>query len=365
MQKRYRSAITKASLIIVSVVISLAIFEIVLRAVGYDPLKRLKNGREFILKASLIDDLRYELTPGASGYAWGTDVQINDNGHRGRSGVFGKFNGFRAVVVGDSITFGNFLPLESTYSYQLHEILNDKNPSKYEVLNLGVGGYDIVQEVANIEHFGLNYKPDLVVVGLCLNDIGISSPNLEYINNIDKYRSGVISYLRSAQFFSNAIDKILLVKWMKKMNKPEIFQKHYKTKIAPISKDEHLLYQLMKKAPDIHPLNWYKSEQHVGLLRYSFEHLSKLQKNENFKVVILIFPWLVEESGIYPYETAHKIVTHEANRVGFDIVEIVDEYLEAGVENLKITKKDLVHPNDLGHRIVAQKIADYIKENRH
>jgi len=46
---------------------------------------------------------------------------------------------------------------------------------------------------------------------------------------------------------------------MKKMNKPEIFQKHYKTRISPISKNEHLLSKLMKEAPEIHTLNWYKS----------------------------------------------------------------------------------------------------------
>lgn len=365
MQKRYRSTLTKAGLIVVSVLISLAVFEIGLRVIGYDPLKHLKNGREFILRQSLYSDLRYELTPGASGYAWGTDVQINGNGYRGRSVVPGKFNGFRTVVLGDSITFGNFLPLESTYSYRLHEILNHKKPSKYEVLNLGVGGYDIVQEVSNLEHLGLNYKPDLVVVGFCLNDIGISSPNLEYINSIDKYKSGVISYLRTAQFFSNAVDKILLVKWMKNMNKPEIFQKHYKTRITPISKDEHLLSELMKKAPEKHPLNWYKSKQHVGLLRYAFEHLSKLQKKEKFRVVVLIFPWLVEDSGIYPYITAHKIVTHEANRVGFDIIDIIDEYMDEGMENIRIKEKDLVHPNALGHQIVAQKLATYINNIQH
>ena len=365
MQKRYRSTLTKAGLIVVSVVISLAVFEIGLRVIGYDPLKHLKNGREFILRESLYSDLRYELTPGASGYAWGTDVQINDNGYRGRSVVPGKFNGFRTVVVGDSITFGNFLPLESTYSYSLHEILNHKKPSKYEVLNLGVGGYDIVQEVANVEHLGLNYKPDLVVVGFCLNDIGISSPNLEYINSIDKYKSGVISYLRTAQFFSNAVDKILLVKWMKNMNKPEIFQNHYKGRIAQINKDEEVLFELMKEAPDKHPLNWYKSEQHIGLLRYSFEHLSKLQTRDNFKVVVLIFPWLVEDSGIYPYITAHKIVTHEANRVGFVIIDIIDEYMDEGMENIRIKEKDLVHPNALGHKIVAEKLATYINNIQH
>ena len=70
--------------------------------------------------AHLHPDVKYEFVPGASGYVWGTWVEINAHGHRGRVGRPGKFPGFRIVVLGDSITFGIFVPVELTYAHQMY-----------------------------------------------------------------------------------------------------------------------------------------------------------------------------------------------------------------------------------------------------
>jgi lysophospholipase L1-like esterase len=363
MKHKYRSALEKLGLIVLSVIITLAVLEIGLRIIGYDALKRLKNGREFILRPSSNSDLKYELTPGAKGYAWGADVEINAHGHRGRMGTPGKFSGFRTIVIGDSITFGNMLSLESTYAYQLHEILNE-NGFEYEVLNFGVGGYDILQEVALLEHRGLTYEPDLVVVGFCLNDVGIASPNLEYIERVQKYQSRVIFRSRIVQFVADRIDRIRMGTWMKEKNKPEVFQRNYRIRIARIDDNEHVLHELMRSSPDDYPSGWYKNEQRIGRLRYAFEHLSQLAGKENFTVVAVIIPWLVGNPGSYSHETAHQIVTMEARRVGFDVLEIVHEFMDVGIDSIRVLENDPGHPNDIGHRIIAEKLAGYIRDRR-
>src|SRR3989344_130455 len=54
-------------------------------------------------------------------------------------------NTFRIVTLGDSFTFGSFVKTEENYSELLEIRLNDacnQNPS-VEVINLGMGGYDI------------------------------------------------------------------------------------------------------------------------------------------------------------------------------------------------------------------------------
>lgn len=355
----YRNLIINLGLVVFSLATIVAIGELYLRFSGYDALKDLKNGREMILQLSSNSDVKYELVPGSKGYAWGANVEINAHGYRGKMSSTGKFNGFRIIALGDSITFGNMLPVEDSYSYQLNKLLNKSIP-RYDVINFGVGGYDILQDVSLLEHRGLIYKPDLAVIGFCLNDIGIASPNLEYIIRSQRYQSSLIFHLRVAQFIADKIDRIRISNWMQEKNEPEVFRNDYKTRIARIGEDEHTLRELMQTLPKGYPSDWYRDEYRIGRLRYSFERLSDLAKRENFSVVVVIFPFLAGDSTDYPYEIPHKIITMEAKRVGFDVQEVVHEFMDIGMNNLKISKNDLVHPNKFGHKIVAEKLGDYI-----
>lgn len=74
----------------------------------------------------------------------------------------------RILVVGDSLTYGLGVEESLTYPSQLQALL----PSpKYEVLNLGIVGYNSTQ-ILNVlkEHIPL-LKPDLIIYGICLNDL--------------------------------------------------------------------------------------------------------------------------------------------------------------------------------------------------
>jgi lysophospholipase L1-like esterase len=108
----------------------------------------------------------------------GVPVTINSYGLRGGEISTPKPpNTVRIVVVGDSITFGYGIPVESTYAKVLEKRLNDNAPGKtqYEVLNGGtVGG-----SLSDYYHF-LSQKtellqPDMILVGLALNDILVYS----------------------------------------------------------------------------------------------------------------------------------------------------------------------------------------------
>jgi hypothetical protein len=63
-----------------------------------------------------------------------------------------------------------------TYPAQLERLLNEKAPKsfsrgqRFEVLNLGVGNYNTVQEVMRLRNVGLAFHPDLVTMGWFIND---------------------------------------------------------------------------------------------------------------------------------------------------------------------------------------------------
>ncbi len=74
-------------------------------------------------------------------------------------------NTFRIISLGDSITFGLYVGANENYSERLAELLNYtcRGATKYEVINLGVPGYDIAYSAERYRLRGQKYKPDLVI----------------------------------------------------------------------------------------------------------------------------------------------------------------------------------------------------------
>lgn len=74
---------------------------------------------------------------------------------------------YRIVTLGDSYTFGENVNTEDNYPSQLEKKLNEdlkcKNIQKFQVLNLGMEGYDISYAVERYKLRGQKYNPDLVL----------------------------------------------------------------------------------------------------------------------------------------------------------------------------------------------------------
>jgi hypothetical protein len=167
-----RALFLRLAAVTLAVLLALAVVEMGLRIAGYDPLGRRSSGRHRFIRPSTNPDLRYELVPGARGLAWRRPVAINSHGFRDQEYTVEKAPGaFRIVVIGDSITFAGNLEAEQRFTEVLEARLLAEG-RLVEVLNLGVGGYDTLDEVAFLEHVGIAFDPDLVVVAFCINDLG-------------------------------------------------------------------------------------------------------------------------------------------------------------------------------------------------
>lgn len=77
----------------------------------------------------------------------------------------------RIMTIGDSFTFGTNVETEDNYPSQLQAILDSScKHNKFEVLNLGVGGYDIQYTTERLRLTGIRYGPDVVVWFLISDD---------------------------------------------------------------------------------------------------------------------------------------------------------------------------------------------------
>ncbi len=73
---------------------------------------------------------------------------------------------YRIVVLGDSYTYGLFVDTKDNYVEKLEDLLNEGSCTtgyKFEVINLGMEGYDFEYSVERYKKRGRKYNPDLVM----------------------------------------------------------------------------------------------------------------------------------------------------------------------------------------------------------
>lgn len=91
---------------------------------------------------------------------------------------------YRILAIGDSFVEGPFVEPGEAYPRQLEALLNASDACKavrtYEVLNLGVGGYDIEYAGARLLSKGIKYNPD-VIIWFLKNDDFIERSDINFI----------------------------------------------------------------------------------------------------------------------------------------------------------------------------------------
>lgn len=349
--------------------------EIGLRAAGYDPLRATGLAGDgfggLFVRASADPRRRYELTPGARGRGFDCDVSINSHGFRDREYEREKPAGTRRIVVlGDSITFGTSLAAEETYPERLEALLAARGQA-IEVLNLGVAGYDTLQEAAFFESTGLALGPDLVLVGYCFNDAGTQSVELGSLERLERFRSWIYAS-RLAQWIALRYDRFQLARESYDLNEEQVFRERHHREIADLSEDQPLLQAMdelrLRLATHRHliprhnPLPWYASPAHVGKLRYAFETLAEIAGRRDVPVLVVILPYLRDGALRRELDVAYDLIAREARRAGLGVLQLRDTVRVVGASTLQITDDDPTHYNALGHERIAARLLQHLEE---
>lgn len=118
----------------------------------------------------------YTLMKPGSHYEWQSiSVDINSRGLRGPEVPYEKSpSTIRILNLGDSVVMGWGVGEGETYGQQLEMLLNegDSSGQRYEVINAGVPGWNLQNELSFLQAEGLKYEPDLIILDLTIaNDI--------------------------------------------------------------------------------------------------------------------------------------------------------------------------------------------------
>lgn len=130
------------------------------------------------VKMRFDDIIGYEPVPYARIRVNGIVETLNREGFRGQDPSEVKPEGtVRILAVGDSIVQGFSTPEAQSWARLLGSKLGalTSDHVKYEVINVGVGGYVSWQALRRFEDKGLRYAPDAVILSVGWNDLIYSS----------------------------------------------------------------------------------------------------------------------------------------------------------------------------------------------
>jgi len=99
------------------------------------------------------------------------EIRTNAQGYRNRP--LGPKAGRRILFLGDSITFGDYVPEAMTFVRRVEQLAR-ANGRDWETINAGVGGVGLDEQIAILHETGLDSDPDVVVLDFYLNDFEAS-----------------------------------------------------------------------------------------------------------------------------------------------------------------------------------------------
>jgi lysophospholipase L1-like esterase len=280
--------------------------------------------------------LRFELKPGSAVQAE-VEYRINAFGMRNPEVSETKAPGVRRIaVLGDSIAFGYWVSEADAFPRRLERLLD--GGGCVEVLNFGVPGYNLDQEIEMLRVRALRFSPDLVLVAFCLNDLeGIFS----YEYGLTEDRSN-----RARTLAGRALELLLersrFFSWL------EYRLAELEARRSFVRARNPLRGPLYEQAV---------AEQQKALLDRFTTLAAILKSGGGVPGLVAIFPIFGNRFAAYPHRDLHGAVAAAARASGLKVVDLLDCYEAYDVWDVRV---DVVHPSPMGHGVAAHAIAEAI-----
>ena len=342
-------------LLLGSIFLCLLAFEAFLRV--WDP-PIAKPGMYQIHRPSPV--FNWELVPGASGFGRaGTYIHINADGFRDSEHSLHKDAGvFRIMVIGDSFTFGQGVNLEDTYSKYLERLINNKGMTS-EVINCGVIGYGMWQYLEVLKRKVIPYKPDLVILGIFIDDITTSFSPYKNLKN----RPGTNPFAKDA---SGLMNRSYLWNFFENWN--TIFETKYRYRRG---------YQYLKGIAErkkatgpAHPETTWHQIMYGKLPKQTYldfaqtlDEFIQTCRTANIQPLIALIPDAAQLDEP-ERQAVNRFVKDTCREIGVPLVDVTERFeKETDPRTLYLFPFD-AHTSAKGHRLIAESVLEKIQELR-
>jgi len=295
---------------------------------------------------------RYLPVPGVHQISGGPPLIVNSKGFIGPEFEAKKPKDvYRIFSIGDSCTFGS---MDVVYPGLVHTKLNATgNGKKYEVINAGVEGYHSGFALARLKEDVLQYRPDLVTIYVGWNDFMKVNP--EKLSEVGRY--AWLGRVMELSYLVKAYKKVLFSYIRPLIVKPDVVNTredlHAYDSFEPIDFRNNLIEMIRTlKSWDINVL--IMTRPTVVREGMSYEEI----KRQN-----VVFPWYGSAYSVNKLLSLHHAYNRVTEKVAAqESVPLLDLAAEFEKHNKNELFWDTMHPNEKGHRLIADQVFARLQE---
>jgi len=247
--------------------------------------------------------------------------------------------------------------LEKTYLKQLEEMLHRAIGRPVDTINTGVPGWGLNQYYICLKEFGLQFAPDIVVIGYWPDDL--SGPPMERLGPVPNarwesesqipMRGGALHNIRLFNFFTYLADQI---KYKNRSTRiPHLHDPQARR--AEWTKNPHFLIA--------DPGEAMTTERSI-LLRDHLLRISDLVATHGASLIILFIP---DYSQLFQPEFQHinRVIHATAQELGISLLDMTPIYeaTERSQQNYFWPLDG--HTNEVGHRAIAEALIPILCEH--
>lgn len=265
-----------------------------------------------------------------SSYTW--SYKINSEGFRGDEIDKEKNpDEKRVIFLGDSYTFGWAINQNETYISRLNNLLNRNKSQRYQLINMGMPGYNTIQEAALLKTKGLKFNPDLIVLEYTINDEEPQHSVPENPNITYKYsNSWLLDY---------TLEQLNIIFFQNKQIFTTNIQKHDFNYLKGFQPDSH---------------KWRDSKKAL------FNIIQLGRKNHTPLILIILpdFPSVFRSN--YPFYSIHQSIFNWAHEYQIDVIDLQPNFMGKDYQNY--TVRGDWHPNAKANEEIAKIIVNSINK---
>lgn len=264
------------------------------------------------------------------------------------------------LFLGDSITFGSYLPEEDLYATKVGQSLSAN--IKLQVFNSSFIGYGLKDEVQLLEDILPQLKPKFIFVQSYLNDVTVSAranlfaPYLLQYSWFLSHLSGSASTIQVLLSSMNAQPGDELKKWYREAALARGFNQADKNLVAKADFNQLIFNEFADWGNA-----WSDSMWHH--MRTDYARLAELAKRHNSKLFIMLSPvkYQVEAAQVedFPQKKLEKI----AQELNLPYLDPLPKLRSSWAETKTALFGDRCHYTAFGHELLASAVVDFLKAN--
>lgn len=278
-------------------------------------------------------------------------IDINSSGFRGSEiPDQKKENEVRILVLGDSITFGDYLEENEIYVRRMEDYLKQSIKDKtIRVINGGVSDIGLKEEIDILIEHGISLKPDMVVVGFYLND---SRSPWGF-----QGEPGSRGYIRRYSLLAETIYKNLKFnKWIKEKGEDR-FQWIHAVKSLNWAYDKKAFLELAHMAKYDWGASW--EAESWDIIDRQLSRLKSLSIQYGFKTTIVFFPVAFQVYAEFLENTPQQILGEKVRNIGFRSLDLLPVLRKHEGKKLFF---DHCHPRVIANDIIGKAIAQFLHD---